>query len=498
MNSIADNFLKNASLFADKNAIFIDNKFYTYTEVKSIVFSIYEQLKNEDQKIERIGVLSNNDIFTYCSILAISIYGAAFVPLNNKFPIEKNTNIIENANLELILYSKNIELDKQFTIYNFLKIDDSKEFENIFEYSFTQIVTQPLAYILYTSGTTSQPKGVPISHDNIESFFTFFKTDNAKFNFNENDRFIQIFELTFDVFVLSFFMPLHYGACCYILPQKGIKNLEIVKMMSKHEITVAPLVPTILQYLEKYLDEIDFPKLRYSIFCGDKLMNRVAEKWASKTKNAKLYNCYGPTETTIICTYYLWEPTIDEEDTYYDIVTFGKNFTNVQSLLIDDLNQINPIEGELCFHGNQIITKYLNNTNTDKFIQINDLIYYKTGDLVKINKNGNYLFLGRTDNQVKINGHRVEINEIEETIRKLTDSKFTIIPNKDENELIQLILFIENEKINSKIHLELKNSLPHYMVPQTIIYIDKLPLNLNNKYDHALLIDKYINPNTPI
>ena len=293
-------------------------------------------------------------------------------------------------------------------------------------------------------------------------------------------------------------MPLHFGACCYILPQKGIKNLEIVKMMTKHEITVAPLVPTILQYLEKYLDEIDFPKLRYSIFCGDKLMNRVAEKWANKTKNAKLYNCYGPTETTIICTYYLWEPTIDQEDTYYDIVTFGKNFTNVQSILVDDLNQINPIEGELCFHGNQIITQYLNNTNTDKFIHINDLIYYKTGDLVKINKNGNYLFLGRTDNQVKINGHRVEINEVEETIRKITDSKFTIVPHKDENELIQLILFIENEKINSTIHLELKNRLPHYMVPQTIIYIDKLPLNLNNKYDHALLIDKYINLNTPI
>ncbi len=484
MESISSNFIANSLIFPNRNAIFIGGQYYTYKQVKNYVFNIYKKLELEKIIYDKIGIFSNDDITTYCSILAISLYGAAFVPLNQKFPFEKNKNIIKNADLNLILYSENSILDNKYSEFNFLEVQLlTNEFENN-EIKFQKIVHQPIAYILYTSGTTGHPKAVAISNENIKSFFEFFKTEKELFNFNENDRFIQIFELTFDVSIFSFFMPLNYGACCYILPQKGVKFIEIVKMLIDHEVTVAPLVPTVLQYLEKYLDQIDFPKLRYSIFCGDKLMNRIAEKWSSKTKNAKLINCYGPTETTIVCTYYLWESSIKKIDLYHDIVSFGKNFKDVISILVNKENQISETEGELCFHGKQIITHYLNNTNSEKFIQINGLTYYKTGDFVKINENGNYLFLGRTDNQVKINGHRVEISEIEEAIRKLTNSNFTILPIKTESDSIQIILFVENNQFHiDDFKIALKEILPSYMIPHEIVITQQLPLNLNNKYD---------------
>ncbi len=492
MNSIASNFLENCILYPNKNALFIDNKFYTYSEIRQLTFEIYLTIKKQKVIHKKIGIYSNDDVLTYCSILAISLYGAAFVPLNQKFPVEKNKNIIQNADLKLILFSENINLDKTYSDYNFLKVQHPTNEIESKEIKFEQIIQQPISYIIYTSGSTGQPKGVAISNENIQSFFNFFKAEKVQFDFNENDRFIQVFELTFDVSILAFFMPLNYGACCYVLPQKGIKFIEIVKMMNEHEITVAPLVPTILQYLEKYIDQIDFPKLRYSIFCGDKLMNRIAEKWHSKTKNAHLYNCYGPTETTIICTYYLWKPSIQQLDLYHDIVSFGKNFNDVKSLIVDDNNRIVTDEGELCFHGKQIITNYLNNTNTDKFFTHEGLIYYKTGDKVRLNELGNYLFIGRTDNQLKINGYRVELVEIEETIRTLTNSKFTLVPIKKENELTQLLLFVEGNDENSKeFKQNLKEKLPAYMIPNEIIYIENLPLNLNNKYDFDELKSYY-------
>ena len=249
MNSIASNFLENCILYPNKNALFIDNKFYTYSEIRKLTFDIYITIKKQEEIHEKIGIYSNDDVLSYCSILAISLYGAAFVPLNQKFPFEKNKTIIQNADLKLILFSENINLDHSYSEFKFLKIElPINEIEKK-ELKFEKIIQQPISYIIYTSGSTGNPKGVAISNENIQSFFDFFKTEKELFDFNENDRFIQVFELTFDVSILSFFMPLNYGACCYVITQKGIKFIEIVKMMKEQEITVAPLVPTTLQYL---------------------------------------------------------------------------------------------------------------------------------------------------------------------------------------------------------------------------------------------------------
>ena len=490
--TISDSFLTNCTLFPNNNAIFIDNEYYTYSQVLACVSSIYSQIIKQNKDFDRIGIYCTDDIQTYASILAISIYGAAFVPLNSTFPVSRNIEIIEAAELYLILNSDDQLFQKELKDRTFLTINNSTNQSLLLELPKRKVI-QPLAYILFTSGTTGKPKGVPITHQNAFHFFDFY-LDKTNFDFIETDRFIQVFDLTFDVSIFSFFMPLTIGACCYVSPQKGIRFLEIVKMMRDHQITVSTLVPTVLQYIEKYIDQIDFPKMKYSFFIGDKLSHSIVSNWATKIVNAEIVNFYGPTEATIMCSYYKWQLTNSLNESNNDVVPIGIPFPNVEAIIINNSNEIisNLEIGELCLAGNQVVDSYLNNAYPDRFISLKNEKgklnkYYKTGDLVSLNSTGNLLFHTRKDNQVKINGHRIEIIEIEQNIRKLTNDIFHLICIKDKKQVNQLVLFVEKNELKIDFTTQLKSLIPDYMIPKKVIILDSIPFNSNSKVDQKRL-----------
>ena len=499
-STIADSFLSNCTLFPNNNAIFINDEFYTYSQVLDRVSAIYLQITQQENKFDRIGIYCSDDIHTYASVLAISLYGAAYVPLNSTFPTQRNHEIIESTKLELIINCSNQVLKKDFQHLIFITIEQPSLTKDSY-YQIEQIiqaVQQPLAYILFTSGSTGVPKGVPVSIENVNNCFDFF-LDKKQFNLNENDRFIQVFELTFDVSVFSFFLPLTIGACCYIVPQKGIRFIEIVKMLIEHKITVANLVPSVLQHLEKYIQEIEFPDLKYSFFCGEKLSHQTVSKWSKKIIHAEIINMYGPTETTIVCTSYNWNELDSFAEKNDDIVPIGKPFPNMDFVLLNKLNEqiTNEEIGELCFSGKQVISSYLNNEFEENFIQVrdsggNEKRYYKTGDLASLNSKGNLLFHGRVDNQVKINGHRIELNEIENKIQKITENNFFLACFQDEKRITQLVLFTESETDKFNLRSKLENILPSYMLPNSIILIDSIPLTINSKVDLQKLKELYI------
>lgn len=502
--TLADSFIQNCYVFPHKNALFINGVHHTYAQLLVKVHSIYTQIVNQEKKYDRIGVYCTDDLNTYASILAVSAYGAAFVPLNSNFPLTRNLTIIESASIELIL---NTIIDT-FQIDNIICVTISNDpveiHYDITFYQFDRKSDQDLAYILFTSGSTGRPKGVPITNSNVAHFFEFFTTEN-RFNFTENDRFIQVFDLTFDVSVFSFFMPLYVGACCYVSPQKGIRYLEIVKLLSEHHITVATMVPTVLQYIEKYIQEMNFPQLRYSFFIGDKLSHRIVSKWSEKVSQGEIYNFYGPTEATIVCSYYKWEEKDSLLESNNDVVPIGKPFTTIEIAIIDEENKRvadNKI-GELCLSGTQVISAYLNNANENRFIDLKNAKggltrFYKTGDLVSLNTNDNLLFYGRIDNQVKINGHRIEINEIEETIRKLTDEVIHVVCFTNSKGIKHLVLFIEKNSANIDFKTELIALLPEFMIPKTIIVLNQMPLNFNSKVDQRKLEEIYLAMNRNI
>jgi D-alanine--poly(phosphoribitol) ligase subunit 1 len=489
MNRITDEFIENCFKYPNNNAIHINEKHYTYFELSQLIYPILVNLKNQNIKEDKIAVFCSDDIETYISILALSIYGVCYVPINSKNPTTHNLNILSTASIKSILHSDKIELNDNFKEYIGIKINSNPEENSITKELFKPYIHQKYAYLLYTSGSTGIPKGVAITHKQTEFFFNYFNKKNG-FNFTKNDRFIQSFELTFDVSIFSLFMPLKIGACCYIVPQNGITFIETIRVLKDHSITIATFVPTILNHIEKYISEINLLSLKYSLFIGDKLIHTLTSKWSKIIPNAEIINFYGPTEATIMCSSYNWNEAISKTESFNDVVPIGKLFPELDYILVDENNLILSTEqiGELCISGEQVINQYFKNTNNGSFLNLNNnKIYYKTGDLVSLNENNNLLFHSRCDRQVKINAHRVELNEVESVIRKKISFPFSLLINKNNKNIDELILFIEINKDldfeTDKILFILKEELPDYMIPNEIIKLEKLPLNLNQKID---------------
>ena len=491
MKRITDQFIENCFKYPNNNALFINDIYYTYSEVLNLTYSIVLDLKNEKLIDSKIGIYCTDDIETYSSILAVSILGACYVPINSKNPIQHSVEIIESADIKTILHSNKIETPKELTNYNLKSVFSENRNYTLSKQDLLPSINQEYAYLLHTSGSTGKPKGVNIQHIQVEVFFDFFTQENG-FHFSENDRFIQPFELTFDVSVFCLFMPLYLGACCYVVPQSGLKFLETIRLMKVHSITVSTFVPTILNHLDKYLEELQLPSLKYSFFIGDKLSHYLTSKWEKSIPNAEIINFYGPTEATIMCSFYKWEESKSKIESVNDIVPIGKLFPNINYKIIQNENSITE-EGELYINGNQIITNYNNQTNLESFVKFVDgEIYYKTGDIVHLNERGNFIYHSRKDRQVKINGHRIEINEIEACIRRKTNQLFCITAFQNKKQLNELVLFIENEIEIEELLNFLKKESPSYMIPQTVIKVEKIPYNSNQKIDLKKLNEIYL------
>jgi amino acid adenylation domain-containing protein len=475
-----------AEKFPSSNALHINGRYHTYNELLNIADSIRESIP-EEKKTERIAVYCNDDVYTYASILAVNMYGAAYIPLNKKYPAERNRSILQESRAELILSSAPGNIS---SLPGGVKVIDTKaeQKEIISARSKGKVADQDLCYILFTSGTTSEPKGVPVTHENANAFFNYFL---AEYDFSKEDKFLQTYELTFDVSVFSFFMPLLTGGCCYVLPDEGIKPMKIIEWLQKHGITVISMVPGVLQYLEKYLDQIKIDDLRYSFFSGDALYHELAVKWKSCLPNGKIHNFYGPAETTIVCTRYVFQEDLSAIESVNGIVPLGKAFPGMGFIIVDEEKR-ETLKGELCFSGDQVIPAYLNGAYEDLFFLYKNERYYRTGDIASLNSSGDLVFHGRADSQVKINGYRVELAEVENILRNVSGLACKVLSVK-ENSIERLVAFCEAESINPQsLKEEMQKKLPPYMVPQSFIAVKQFPLNNNGKADRKALINMYI------
>ncbi len=495
-------FLRSVASHPHNNALFVNNRYYTYQQLWQIVIRIHQQIPPE-KILQHIGIYCSEDVTTYAAILAVNLYGAAYIPLNNKFPVSRNKNMIEQCQLKLILTSvENPHLRESAGGIDIVLTGDSDtpnsqldkiDLESadaasriLIQQNNYRKVNQPIAYILFTSGSTGEPKGVPVSHINVNHFFYFF-TEN--YDFNSDDKFLQAFELTFDLSVFSFFMPLMVGACCYVLPSDGIKFMKTIEYLQKYNITVLSVVPTFLNYIENYLSEISLPDLRYSFFMGDALYHQLAVKWSQSIPNAEIHNFYGPTETTIDCTRYIFDEKKSAVESVNGIVPLGKVFEEMEVLIVGE-NNIPIDKGELCLSGKQVIKAYLNNRNEDKFFVHQNKRYYKTGDIVSINAFGNLIFYGRTDSQVKINGYRIELAEIENAVSSIVNAKCVAVCKMGANNMNKIVVFIEKKQIDEDQLKEiLCGVLPDYMIPQKFITTEKFVLNINEKVDKQNLLN---------
>lgn len=468
---LASRFLENARIHAARPALHIGGKFYSYPELLSHAEQVFSSI-SKSPVTRLVGIYCTDSAWTYAAIIAVLSSGSAYVPLNPKFSPQRLRTMSEYMRLEAIV--TDVPLPFDFSGQTIM-IDEGAKAVPL------ALRRKPdVAYVLYTSGSTGQPKAVPVSHASICAFFDHY---DAHYDFDEKDRFLQPYELSFDVSVFSTFAAWNAGACTYVVPSGGFRYLNIPAVIRDHRITVTSMVPTVLIYLEKYLPSFTFGSVRYSFFCGDRLLEKTADAWHRCTPNAKLVNSYGPTELTIVCTEYHWSANSgrDREAT----VTIGKPFAGMRCVFRDESGNFSENgPGEILFAGPLSIENYLFGADEERFVNVNGSKMFCTGDVGFLNDDGEIEFIGRYDSQVKVDGYRVELAEVERALRTVCEGNVAVLAVGD-NGLNKLIAFVESRGGDQR--PAVPATLAPYMHPAEFIFMQELPLNINGKTDRAAL-----------
>jgi len=479
---ILNPFLKSTDIFKNGNAFCINGRYYTYSELSETISKIRTALQRENIQGKNIGLIAHDDIETYASIYAIWLEGAAFVPIHPQQPIQNCLEIFDQTDVSLVLNSDTNR------IFPSIKTIDCKKLEFEKADLFTKFVSDDsLAIIFYTSGTTGKPKGVAITRANLAAFVKAFW--NIGYAIDCNDRSLQIYNLSFDGSVMAYLFPLIKGACVYTATPNHLRYTFIAELLTTYSLTVAFMVPSMIRYLKPYFGEINLPSLRYNFVGGEAVPLDLIQEWSQCIANATIDIIYGPTENTVFCSYYRYNRQ-GINKTFNGTLSIGRSTTSGLMIIVDNKNNeiIHNQQGELCLYGSQLTPGYINNPELNKevfFIDKQGRRFYKTGDICFKDSEGDIMFCGRTDSQVKVQGFRVELGDIEfHSHECLPGQKTVALAFEDKIGNIEIALCIEGElKDKQNLLRQLKLKLPQYMMPSKIISHPKFPLNSNGKID---------------
>ena len=500
-SDLVSRILEVAETYPDKLAVQCHDGSLSFRELVGRAAATADRIRQVAAHPTRVALVAADDLGTYCALLGIWLAGAAYVPLNPGNPRVRNVEILGDAAVDAIVGSSPLEAAVAAAVECHCPWVDVAPagHQSPLPTDFTGPAGADLAYIIFTSGTTGRPKGVPIHHANLAAL-TDAWTRVSAYRMGPQDRFLQMALLSFDLSVMCTVVPWSFGASLHIVPHKGIAYLNVYRTLAEQQVTVCVMVPSVLFYLDRYLNEITLPDIRLSLFCGEALPNSLATRWAACLPNARLQNSYGPTEATVFCHLYDWERARAARESLNDVVPIGRPIHGMQGLIVDEQDRpLPPGEvGELVLVGPQVTDGYWRNAqrsaasffrHTSGGMTENA---YRTGDLASALPDGTVLWRGRKDHQVKIDGHRIELGEIEARARAASDSAaVAAVVQGPEGGERRIALFVEGGTTPIEaIEESLATSLPPYMRPAGIRRLQLLPLSANGKVDrNALMAD---------
>jgi amino acid adenylation domain-containing protein len=491
-------FEKQVAQNPNKIALIFEGKTLTYSQlnlkVNQLACYIQENLMTKNSHI--VIYLPRCIEFVIC-MLAVLKSGNAYVPIIVETPLTRIQTIINDCDVQMILTNSNLEEQLRdifaATQVNLVKLDSDWEYIGTIRTDSLALNYSPnqIAYVLYTSGSTGEPKGVQISH---RSLINFLLAINLEIDFSKEDILLAVTPFTFDISGLEIYLPLIGGSCC-VLASHNIRldPKQIADNILKYKVTIMQATPVTWQMLMniKWKNE-----QRIKMLCGGEELNIQLAAQLLATGGA-LWNLYGPTETTIWSTAYRVEQVPDP------FVPIGKPLANTFVYVLDKHQQLLPIgiPGTLYIGGGGVAQGYLNKPQlTEKNFIRNpfldeDTMMYNTGDQVRWLTNGNLVYLCRIDNQVKIRGYRIELGEIETCLLEYPGISQAIVLNKifnsSNSQLIAYLILAEAKRNDfNREHLiaYLKNKLLDYMIPNHFVILEELPINSNGKVEKKALL----------
>ena len=447
----------------NKKAYIVNNDYITYKELWDKANECADYLTKQGSS--PVIIYGHKELNVIISILSCIIAKRTYIPVGLCTPIYRIKKIIELTGSDLLLTDRDINIDISCKLDDLRKYSPNKK----------KIINNNIVYIIFTSGSTGEPKGVPISYDNLNNFIDWEKRIKPLSKYKDVNVFNQA-SFSFDLSVADLYYSLCNGNTLIAL-DNDIKDDYDETFNVLNNIDVAVMTPSFMKMclLNSEFNCKNYPRLKCIYFCGEQLEIKTVKKIFEVFPNINIINAYGPTEAT----------------SAVSAILITRDMLNDELLPVGDINnfatEISIDNDEIILKGKSVFGGYLGNYSGGYYKE-NDINCYRTGDIGYI-KDGKLYCKGRKDSQIKYLGYRIELTDIENNINKIDGVKeCAVIAKYNEKNIVKTIkAFVVTNKDNKYIKEELAKLLPHYMIPKTIVVLDKLPINNNDKIDRKAL-----------
>lgn len=485
-----------AAAFPDALAIICDDARLTYSELDALSDGLATYLVSCGvEKGDVICLLVPRSLETVVAKLAILKAGAGYLPLDPAYPVDHLQYVLEECRPKVVFTIGNSGIDLGALEYSGGRVVDLLTVLQSLgpgDPSRLPIIEgADLAYVMYTSGSTGRPKGVAVSHRGI----TRLVLDQNYIEYHPGDMVLHSTTISFDATTLDIWGALLNGATLVVLSKANFSVTDMRDLIGLHEVTHVTFTTGLFNIFADHADEA-MPSLRQIIFGGEVASASHVRRFVAGHRNCRVTNVYGPTEAACIATTFTVPADFSASE-----LPIGKPIANTDVFLLDDKLQTVPagVEGQIAIGGDGLALGYFNRPDltAERFVYVDggNRRCYLTGDLAVVDESGTFHFRGRRDRQVKINGKRIELEEIEAALRRLPRIGEAVVECREAGGVKRIVAYLrptERQDLSNANFIpstmeRLRNSLPAYMIPSSAIVVSEFPLTHAGKIDRALL-----------
>lgn len=486
--TVSSLFEENAERNHTKPCVFMDGRSVTYGTFLRCVRNVDAEVRRKtDSQKSVVAVIADRSVQLYCALYGIIRGGNAYLPILPETPKERIRHMLKNSGAALVLAQHHY----MGLVDDVPCVDLSAELPEADVSVRCAAEPQDTAYVMYTSGSTGAPKGVKISHASVINRILWMQDT---YPLQEDSVILQKTVYGFDVSVWEiFWWGMCAGAMAVSLPGEHAVPAKILREISRNKITHLHFVPSVfdlfLNYLERNEEERSkFHGVKHVFLSGEKLETGLVNRFYRMFDHTKvqLHNLYGPTECTVDVTYYDCVPN-------ETVIPIGKPIYNTQAYIVDQNLNLLPIgfKGELVIGGQNVGEGYVNEPNLTKQRFIDNPFgagkLYKTGDIAYWREDGQIIYCDRMDTQVKINGQRIELAEIETVLKGIPEvDTAAVIVREEQGRKLLVAYYCGSAQKDDVILAECEKKLPQYMIPH-LIRVDSLPIHSNGKLNRKML-----------
>ncbi|MCH5584990.1 amino acid adenylation domain-containing protein [Shimazuella sp. AN120528] len=500
--SVLERIVIHATESPDHIAIESPTGTLTYGELYQNAAQLAYYLRMAEVKPEDcVGVLLDRSIELVISLVAIHLLGATYVPIDPAYPENRINSMIQNSGMNVIITDSSFQSKCEASHKHLICMDTDKANWISMPTIHTRLV-QPhhLAYVVYTSGSTGDPKGVEITHSSLQQLVDWHQ---ATYELTREDRCSMLAGVGFDASAWEIWTALASGSTLIIGEEENrLSPSRLKNWLIQANISIS-FVPTVICEAFFQLDWPSATSLRVLLTGGDQL-----RRYPPASFPIKVVNHYGPTENTVVAT----SGVVYADGDRQDLPSIGFPIAGTSVAVVNEFGQQLPIgvPGELWLSGKSLANGYRKQRDLtiEKFIHHSQLgRVYQTGDIVRYGMDGQLLFIGRKDNQVQLRGYRIELGEIEAVLMEHEEVTQAVVLMQEQanGEKVLHAFVVANRDLQTEMLTLIKQKLPDYMHPSSINWLMKIPITENGKIDKASLLDleiqptsSYVAPSTPM